>query len=215
MDRGAAFPDNERRILGRNERLDIGSQFRSYGEVRLGYQRGKLDSETQSGPGVETVKSELGAVRARLTLDRLDNANFPRWGSLIAADARFSRAFFAADEEYDRVYIDTPPNFNFYSKSALIAAHTVLVPFDCDSFARQSLYTLMDNIAELQEDHNPYLEVEGVVINQFQSRANYPRHAVAELREAGVPHRLSGRLHGVETDGVRYLLQLPTEIGAG
>ena len=56
------------------------------------------------------------------------------------------------DGEYDRIYIDTPPNFNFYSKSALIAADRVLIPFDCDSFARQSLYELMLNIEELQED---------------------------------------------------------------
>ena len=35
------------------------------------------------------------------------------------------------DDEYDRIYIDTPPNFNFYSKAALIAADSVLVPFDC------------------------------------------------------------------------------------
>ncbi len=91
------------------------------------------------------------------------------------------------DEEYDRVYIDTPPNFNFYSKSALIAADTVLVPFDCDSFARQSLYSLMENIAELQEDHNPDLEVEGIVINQFNSQARLPGELVAELEEEGYP----------------------------
>jgi chromosome partitioning protein len=36
-------------------------------------------------------------------------------------------------DAYDRIYIDTPPNFNFYSKSALIAADRVLIPFDCDS----------------------------------------------------------------------------------
>ena len=91
------------------------------------------------------------------------------------------------DAEYDRVYIDTPPNFNFYSKSALIAADTVLVPFDCDSFARQSLYSLMDNIAELQEDHNPDLAVEGIVINQFNSQARLPGELVAELEEEGYP----------------------------
>ncbi|QIB66047.1 ParA family protein [Kineobactrum salinum] len=89
------------------------------------------------------------------------------------------------DSEYDRIYIDTPPNFNFYSKSALIAADTVLVPFDCDSFARQSLYSLMDNIAELQEDHNPELEVEGIVINQFNSQARLPGELVTELEEEG------------------------------
>lgn len=91
------------------------------------------------------------------------------------------------DEVYDRIYIDTPPNFNFFSKSALIAADAVLIPFDCDSFARQSLYALMDNIAELQEDHNPELEVEGILINQFNSQARLPGELVAELEEEGYP----------------------------
>ena len=91
------------------------------------------------------------------------------------------------DEEYDRVYIDTPPSFNFYSKSALIAADTVLIPFDCDSFARQSLYSLLDNIGELQEDHNPDLEVEGIIINQFNSQARLPGELVAELEAEGLP----------------------------
>jgi chromosome partitioning protein len=91
------------------------------------------------------------------------------------------------DDEYDRVYIDTPPNFNFYSKSALIAADRVLIPFDCDSFARQSLYALMDNIAELREDHNENLGVEGIVINQFNSQARLPGELVAELEEEGYP----------------------------
>ncbi len=91
------------------------------------------------------------------------------------------------DEEYDRIYIDTPPNFNFYSKSALIAADSVLVPFDCDSFARQSLYSLMDNLAELQEDHNPDLMVEGIVINQFNSQARLPGELVTELEDEGYP----------------------------
>ncbi|MFT4519363.1 MAG: chromosome partitioning protein [Halioglobus sp.] len=91
------------------------------------------------------------------------------------------------EDEYDRVYIDTPPTFNFYSKSALIAADSLLIPFDCDSFARQSLYTLLDNISELQEDHNPDLEVEGIIINQFSSQARLPAELVAELIEEGLP----------------------------
>lgn len=90
-------------------------------------------------------------------------------------------------EEYDRIYIDTPPNFNFFSKSALIAADSVLIPFDCDSFARQSLYALMDNIAELREDHNENLAVEGIVINQFNSQARLPGELVAELEDEGFP----------------------------
>ena len=91
------------------------------------------------------------------------------------------------DEEYDRVYIDTPPSFNFYSKSALIAANSVLIPFDCDTFARQSLYALMENIAELREDHNEDLEVEGIVINQFNSQARLPTELIQELEQEDYP----------------------------
>lgn len=91
------------------------------------------------------------------------------------------------NEEYDRIYIDTPPNFNFFSKSALIAADRVLIPFDCDSFARQSLYALMENLAELTEDHNPDLDVEGIVINQFNQQARLPGELVAELEDEGYP----------------------------
>ena len=77
------------------------------------------------------------------------------------------------EDEYDRIYIDTPPNFNFFSKSALIAADSVLIPFDC--------------VAELQEDHNPDLEVEGIVINQFNAQARLPGELVAELEAEGYP----------------------------
>jgi len=86
---------------------------------------------------------------------------------------------------YDRVYIDTPPALNFYTRSALIAADRCLIPFDCDAFARQALDELMASAAELKADHNPTLEVEGVIVNQFQSRARLPTALVEALRNDG------------------------------
>lgn len=88
---------------------------------------------------------------------------------------------------YDAVWIDTPPAFNFYSRSALIAADRCLIPFDCDAFSRQALYTLLENIRELRADHNEALEIEGIVINQYQSRAKLPVRLVEELRAEGRP----------------------------
>ncbi len=88
-------------------------------------------------------------------------------------------------EEYDEIYIDTPPALNFYSLSALIAADRCLIPFDCDVFSREALFELMTSIDEVKEDHNPELEVEGIVVNQFQARANLPKAAVNELKDKG------------------------------
>ncbi|MBB3103463.1 ParA family protein [Azomonas macrocytogenes] len=90
-------------------------------------------------------------------------------------------------EDYDRIYLDTPPALNFYTVSALIAADRCLIPFDCDSFSRLALYGLLDEIAELKEDHNEALEVEGIVVNQFQPRASLPQAMIDELIAEGLP----------------------------
>ncbi len=89
--------------------------------------------------------------------------------------------------DYDRIYIDTPPALNFYTRSALIGARSCLIPFDCDDFSRKALYTLLENVQEIQADHNADLAVEGIVVNQFQPRANLPQRIVNELIAEGLP----------------------------
>lgn len=93
----------------------------------------------------------------------------------------------ALSEDYERIYLDTPPALNFYAISALIAADRVLIPFDCDSFSRQALYGLLREVEELREDHNEALEVEGIIVNQFQPRASLPQQLLDELIAEGLP----------------------------
>jgi chromosome partitioning protein len=90
-------------------------------------------------------------------------------------------------KDVDEIFIDTPPALNFFTRSALIAANNCLIPFDCDDFSRRALYALMDSVREVQEDHNRNLRIEGIVVNQFQSRANLPVRLVEELRAEGLP----------------------------
>ena len=98
--------------------------------------------------------------------------------------------------DFDRIYIDTPPALNFYTRSALIAAERCLIPFDCDDFSRRALYALLDNVKEIQADHNRELKIDGIIVNQFQPRANLPQRLVQELVDEGlagaaaVPRRL-------------------------
>ncbi len=90
-------------------------------------------------------------------------------------------------EDYERIYIDTPPALNFYTFSALVAAERLLIPFDCDSFSRQALLSVLAQVEDLRLDHNESLQVEGVVINQFASRTSLHRIMVDELLGAGLP----------------------------
>ena len=89
--------------------------------------------------------------------------------------------------QYDRIFIDTPPAFNFFTLSALIAADRVVIPFDCDVFSHRALLTLLENVIEAKGDHNSRLEVEGIVVNQFQSQAKLPQQVVQGLKDEGLP----------------------------
>jgi len=91
------------------------------------------------------------------------------------------------EDQFDLIFIDTAPAFNFFTLSALIAVDTCLIPFDCDSFARNSLYMLRDVIDEIRDDHNDLLKVEGIIVNQFQARANLPNQIVEQIIADGQP----------------------------
>ena len=93
----------------------------------------------------------------------------------------------ASLEEMRAIWIDTPPALNFFTRSALIAAERCLIPFDCDEFSRRALYALMESVEEIRADHNGELEVEGIVVNQFQPRARLPAEMVEALRAEGLP----------------------------
>jgi len=45
----------------------------------------------------------------------------------------------------------------------------------------------MQSVAEVKADHNQGLEVEGIIVNQYQKQANLPRQLVEELVAEGLP----------------------------
>ncbi|MFK7160175.1 ParA family protein [Marinospirillum sp. MEB164] len=100
---------------------------------------------------------------------------------------KLKEALTSLEDEFDAIWIDTPPALNFFSRSALIAAERCLIPFDCDAFSRQALYSLQGAIEELRADHNPDLEIEGIIVNQFNAQAKLPQQLIEALLEEGHP----------------------------
>jgi chromosome partitioning protein len=88
---------------------------------------------------------------------------------------------------FDRVYLDTPPALNFFSRSAMIAAERVIVPFDCDTFSKQALYQLTETIEEIKADHNRELTLEAIVPNQVPARAKLPQQLIEDLKADLLP----------------------------
>jgi chromosome partitioning protein len=141
-------------------------------------------------------------LNPRVTADFIVTTPFPRL-SVLPADHRLEEiqgklesrykiyklreALDELGDEFEQIFIDTPPALNFFTRSALIAAERCLIPFDCDQFSRHALYSLIANVDEIRADHNHDLKVEGIVVNQFQSRASLPQKVVRELIDEGLP----------------------------
>jgi len=131
---------------------------------------------------VETPWERLDLMPASPALDELHGKLESRYKIYKLRDALAEVA-----DDYDEIWIDTPPALNFYTRSALIAADGCLIPFDCDEFSRRALYGLLESVDEIRSDHNRALAVEGIVVNQFQPRANLPQRTVQELVDEGLP----------------------------
>jgi chromosome partitioning protein len=131
---------------------------------------------------VETPWPNLHLMPAGPALDELHGKLESRYKIYKLRDALAALA-----DDYDAIWIDTPPALNFYTRSALIAADACLIPFDCDDFSRRALYGLLEAVTEIQADHNADLRVEGIVVNQFQPRASLPQRTVQELIDEGLP----------------------------
>ncbi len=88
---------------------------------------------------------------------------------------------------YQTVFFDTPPADNVLTLSALVAADRVLVPFDCDDFARRAVAPIVQRIDEVRGDHNCRLKIGGIIVNQFQCRSSFPYQALEQLASERLP----------------------------
>jgi NTE family protein len=85
--------------------LDVGTPIGTTGELRLGFNRGRLrllnDTSFLSG-SLPLSSIEMGGVQARLRLDTLDNLRFPRSGYAADLQVYASRARFGATDDYSK-----------------------------------------------------------------------------------------------------------------
>lgn len=118
------------------------------------------------------------------------------------------QAIESLQQEYDEIYIDTAPDYNLYTVSALVAADACLIPVDCDSFAVNALEHMLALFYEIRDDHNPELELEGVILNQYQARTKSAQQIRDKLEQMQI-RTLPVSLHSSVKMKESHAAQLP------
>jgi chromosome partitioning protein len=64
----------------------------------------------------------------------------------------------------------------------LAAAHSVLVPVQCEYYAMEGLGRLMESIERIRESVNPNLEIEGILLTMYDARNSLARQVTDQIR---------------------------------
>ena len=105
---------------------------------------------------------------------------------LINAEKReyvLKNALMRLYSDYDYIMIDCPPSLELLTVNALVAADSVLIPMQCEYYALEGIADLLTSIKMCKKRLNKRLEIEGIVLTMYDSRANLTTQVANELRK--------------------------------
>jgi chromosome partitioning protein len=87
------------------------------------------------------------------------------------------------EADYDYIFIDCPPSLGLLTINSLTAAHSVIIPLQCEYYALEGLGQLLKIIRLIKQSLNPKLEIEGILLTMFDGRNNLSHQVANEVRK--------------------------------
>lgn len=122
-------------------------------------------------PGFHLAPSSVDLVAAEIELS-----------DAIGREFHLRRALQEVMGEYDYILIDSPPSLGLLTINGLAAAHSVLVPMQCEYFAIEGVAQLVNTIERVRDLVNPGLEIEGIALTMYDERMNLAKQVAEEVR---------------------------------
>lgn len=84
-------------------------------------------------------------------------------------------------DQYDFILIDCPPALGILTINALVAAHSILIPMQCEYYALEGLTGLLSTLERLKRAANTKLEVEGLLRTMYDGRNRLTQEVSEQL----------------------------------
>lgn len=100
----------------------------------------------------------------------------------IGREVRLKDALAQVNDIYDYIIIDCPPALGILTVNALTAAHSVLIPMQCEYYAMEGLSQLLKTVGLIKRRLNPDLEREGILLTMYDRRNNLCHQVEQDIR---------------------------------
>jgi chromosome partitioning protein len=97
-------------------------------------------------------------------------------------ERKLDRLIKEVEVDYDYIFIDCPPSLGLLTINSLTAAHSVIVPLQCEYYAMEGLGQLLKTIRLIKQSFNPKLEIEGILLTMFDGRNSLSHQVAHEVK---------------------------------
>jgi chromosome partitioning protein len=101
----------------------------------------------------------------------------------IGRERSLAKALMAIEDDYDWVFVDTPPSLGLLTVNALTAADQVIVPVQCEYLSMRGLLQLQNTLAMIRENLNPDVQIAGILPTMVDTRTLHAKEALEILEE--------------------------------
>lgn len=100
----------------------------------------------------------------------------------LSRETRLKKALEPIKNEYDFIFIDSPPSLGLLTLNALVAADSILIPIQCEFYALEGVSQLIGTIGLIKEGLNSTLDIEGVLMTMADFRTNLTNEVINEIK---------------------------------
>jgi len=122
-------------------------------------------------PNLFLLPSHIDLVGAEIEMIQLTNR-----------EHMMKQVFEKISEDFDFIIIDCSPSLGLITINALTAAHSVIIPVQCEYFALEGLGKLLNTIKIVQTRLNPELSIEGILLTMYDMRLRLSNQVVEEVK---------------------------------
>ncbi|MDE2221674.1 MAG: ParA family protein [Candidatus Omnitrophica bacterium] len=101
---------------------------------------------------------------------------------VLSRETRLKKALESIKNNYDFIFIDSPPSLGLLTLNTLVAADSILIPIQCEFYALEGVSQLLNTISLVKDGLNPELHIEGVLMTMADFRTNLTNEVIGEIK---------------------------------